>query len=112
MKPVLDGQQRLTSLFIGLKGSYRYSYYSWKKTRLYLNLFTEPERSDNPEELADQFEFREGDIPDSRDSRPQYWYLVGNILNFGAASDARKDIREKLAGIDEAKKENAVTPLF
>ena len=105
---VLDGQQRLTSLFIGLKGSYRYFYYNWKKTRLYLNLFKAPTRTDNPEELAYQFEFREDDRPNSKDTTPQYWYLVGNILNFGSASDARKDIREKLAGVDEVKKENAV----
>ena len=32
---VLDGQQRITSLFIGLKGSHRYFYYRWRKTRLY-----------------------------------------------------------------------------
>ncbi len=105
---VLDGQQRLTSLFIGLKGSYRYFYYNWKKTRLYLNLFKEPVRSDNPEELAYQFEFKEDEKPNPKDTKPQYWYLVGNILNFSSASDARKDIREKLAGEDETKKENAV----
>jgi uncharacterized protein with ParB-like and HNH nuclease domain len=29
---ILDGQQRLTFLFIGLKGSYRYFYYRWTKT--------------------------------------------------------------------------------
>jgi uncharacterized protein with ParB-like and HNH nuclease domain len=33
---VLDGQQRLTSLYLGLKGSYRFFYYNWKKTQLYL----------------------------------------------------------------------------
>ena len=31
---VLDGQQRLTALYIGLKGSYRYFYYRWYKTKL------------------------------------------------------------------------------
>ena len=31
---VLDGQQRITSVYIGLKGSYRYFYYRWRKTRL------------------------------------------------------------------------------
>lgn len=106
---VLDGQQRLTSLYIGLKGSYRYFYYSWKKTRLYLNLFKTPQRSDNPEELTYQFEFRENDRPNPRDPKPQYWYLVGNILNFPSAPAARKDIREKLGNIDESLKENAVT---
>jgi uncharacterized protein with ParB-like and HNH nuclease domain len=35
---VLDGQQRITSLFVGLRGSYRYFYYRWRKTRLYMNL--------------------------------------------------------------------------
>ena len=29
---VLDGQQRITSLFIGLRGSYRYFYRRWRKT--------------------------------------------------------------------------------
>lgn len=35
---VLDGQQRITSLNIGLKGSYRYFYYRWRTTRLYSTL--------------------------------------------------------------------------
>ena len=39
---VLDGQQRITSLFIGLRGSYRYFFYRWRKTRLYLNLVKPP----------------------------------------------------------------------
>jgi uncharacterized protein with ParB-like and HNH nuclease domain len=108
---VLDGQQRLTSLYIGLKGSYRFFHYSWKKTRLYLNLFKEPIRSENPEELTYQFSFKENDKPNPKDPKPQYWYLVGNILDFNTASLARQDIRAKLNGItvaDESLKENAV----
>lgn len=105
---VLDGQQRLTSLFIGLKGSYRYFYYSWKKTRLYLNLYKKPERSENPEDLTYQFEFRENDKANPKDSRPQYWYLVGDILNFSSASEARKDVRGQLAGVEPELAENAV----
>ncbi|MBV9959901.1 MAG: DUF262 domain-containing protein [Acidobacteria bacterium] len=108
---VLDGQQRLTSLYIGLKGSYRFFYYSWKKTRLYLNLFKEPIRSENPEELTYQFSFRENEKPNPKDPSPQYWYLVGNILDFDSAKKARQDIRNKLSGItvvEESLKENAV----
>ncbi len=105
---VLDGQQRLTSLYIGLKGSYRYFYYNWKKTRLYLNLFKKPVRSENPEELTYQFSFRENDTPNPRDSSPQYWYLVGNILDFNSASLARQDIRNRLSSVDESLKENAI----
>ena len=64
---VLDGQQRITSLYIGLKGSYRYFYYRWRKTRLYLNLLKPPTPNDeNPEELTYGFAFREGDEPDGR----------------------------------------------
>lgn len=107
---VLDGQQRLTSLLIGLKGSYRYFYYRWFKTRLYLNLLKKPAINENPEEFTYQFQFRENANPNPKDSNPQYWYLVGNILNFNSASTARQDIREKLQDLSIADnlKENAV----
>lgn len=105
---VLDGQQRLTSLFIGLKGSYRYFYYNWKKTQLYLNLFKEPKRSENPEDLTYEFAFRENAQPNIKDSRPQYWYLVGDILNFTSASAARSYIRSQLNGQNPQLVENAV----
>ena len=105
---VLDGQQRLTSLYIGLKGSYRFFYYSWKNTKLYLNLFKKPIRSDNPEEITYQFSFRENNKSNPKDPKPQYWYLVGDILNFNSASDARRDIREKLSNEGEELKENAI----
>jgi uncharacterized protein with ParB-like and HNH nuclease domain len=105
---VLDGQQRLTSLYIGLKGSYRYFYYNWKKTQLYLNLFKTPVRSENPEELTYEFSFREGPAPNAKDTKPQYWYLVGDILNFSSASLARHNIRAKLIGEDPTLVENAV----
>ena len=94
---VLDGQQRLTSLFIGLKGSYRFHHYRWQKTKLYLNILKEPLKSENPEELTYQFQFRENDEPNPKDLNPQYWYLVGDILNFIDAEDAKKDIKPKLA---------------
>ena len=94
---VLDGQQRLTSLLIGLKGSYRFHHYRWQKTKLYLNILKEPLKSDNPEELTYQFQFRENDEPNPKDSNPQYWYLVGEILNFIDAEDAKKDIKSRLA---------------
>lgn len=59
---VLDGQQRISSLFIGLGGSYRRFYYRWRKERLYLNLLKRPQvDDDNPEELTYGFAFRESD---------------------------------------------------
>jgi len=106
---VLDGQQRLTSLFIGLKGTYRYFYYRWYKSRLYLNILKEPLKSDNPEEFTYQFQFRENDLPNSKDTNPQYWYLVGDILNFDDAEDAKKSIKAKLAAFSDDQRDIANT---
>lgn len=103
---VLDGQQRITSLFIGLRGSYRYFYYRWRKTRLYLNLLKPPvPNEDNPEELTYGFAFREGAEPDG--DKPQLWYLVGRILDFEDAEDAKSDMRPQLAALSEDQRENA-----
>ena len=78
---VLDGQQRITSLFIGLRGSYRYFYYRWRKTQLYLNLLKAPvPNDDNPEELTYGFAFRESAEPDGNTA--QLWYKVGRILDY------------------------------
>ncbi|MCA7984118.1 DUF262 domain-containing protein [Burkholderia vietnamiensis] len=106
---VLDGQQRLTSLFLGLKGSYRYFYYKWHKTKLYLNLLKVPEKGDNPEELTYEFKFRADSEPDPRDPSPQHWYLVGDILNFDDAEDAKKNIKAQLASFSEDQRDNANT---
>lgn len=103
---VLDGQQRITSLFIGLRGSYRYFYYRWQKTRLYLNLLKPPvPNEDNPEELTYEFAFREG--PDPHGEKPQLWYLVGRILDFEDAEDAKSDVKPQLMGFAEEHRDNA-----
>lgn len=107
---VLDGQQRLTALYIGLRGTYRYQRYKkWRKTRLYLNLFKQPIRSDDPEELTFQFEFRENDHPNPKDAKPQFWYLVSNVLNFLDAEDAKEDLKLALDSYNDALKHNAKT---
>lgn len=104
---VLDGQQRLTSLFIGLKGTYRHFYYRWHKEKLYLNLLKEPIKSENPEELTYQFQFRENDVPNPKDPSAQFWYLVGDILNYEDAEDAKKAIKAKLVNFNEDEIDNA-----
>lgn len=103
---VLDGQQRITSLIIGLKGSYRYFYYRSRHVRLYLNLLKEPvPDDDNPEELTYEFAFRESDAPD--EDEPQLWYLAGNILDHPDAEDAKAAMRKQLSILTEAQRENA-----
>ena len=87
---VLDGQQRLTALYIGLKGTYRYHYYHWRNTQLYLNqLKSQTPNEEDPEEPVYQFKFRENAVP--TDPTRELWYSVGQILNFQDAEDAKKD---------------------
>lgn len=103
---VLDGQQRITSLYIGLKGSHRYFYYRWRKTKLYLNLLKPPvPNEDNPEELTYGFAFREGSEPD--DDKSQLWYLVGKILDFEDAEDAKADMKSQMPNLTEDQRDNA-----
>ena len=103
---VLDGQQRITSLLIGLRGLYRHFYRRWRETRLFLNLLKSPvPNEDNPEELTYGFEFRESANPTGE--LPQFWYPVGRILDFEDAEDAKSDMRSKLLVFSEAQRENA-----
>lgn len=106
IKLVLDGQQRITSLFIGLRGKYRYFYYRWRETRLYLNLLKpQVPDEDDPEELTYGFAFRESDVPNGEE--PQLWYLVGQILDFEDAEDAKSDMKSRLAALPEDQRDNA-----
>lgn len=103
---VLDGQQRITSLFIGLRGSYSYFYYRLRKTYLYLNLLKAPvPNDDNPEELTYDFAFRESANPDV--NKVQLWYKVGRILDFEDAEDAKSDMEKELAALSDDFKGNA-----
>lgn len=103
---VLDGQQRITSLNIGLRGSYRFFYRKWRKTRLYLNLLWNHD-NDNPEELTYQFLFKEDEQPLPRTDYPQYWYRVGEILNYEDAEDAKDAIEEKVVAFSDEEQKRA-----
>lgn len=84
---ILDGQQRLTSFYIGLYGSYTTRIHgAWKKNsssynrrHLYLDLFS-GERSDNHDRgLVHEFDFRKsGGLSSTGDS---YWLQVGTLLD-------------------------------
>lgn len=89
---VLDGQQRLTSLYIGLKGSYAYklSYKRWDNEqaypvrKLYLNLLAASEDS----EYEYEFEF----LTDSeaKNDEDHFWFKVGDMLDMRSLSDVMK----------------------
>lgn len=107
---VLDGQQRITALLIGLQGSYRYFYYKWREEKLYLNLLKEypPEGvadDEDPEELAFGFKFRENDTPS--DESTELWYPVSDILKSDRPIDARNKMKERLEHLSEEQRDNA-----
>ena len=103
---VLDGQQRITSLYIGLKGSYRFFYYRWRTVKLYLDLAKPQSANDeNPEELTYGFAFRENDTPSP--GRDEVWYLVSSILDFADAEDAKSAIKNRITDLADDIKDNA-----
>ncbi len=90
MSIVLDGQQRLTSLYIGLKGT-RTLKKKWakndnpnayEKKYLYLNLKHQP-NMDNPEDNY-QFEFH-AKTPENDEKH--WWFKVGDILELESTWD-------------------------
>lgn len=95
---VLDGQQRLTSLYIGLRGSYTYkTNYLWynnpdafKNRRLYLNL-VQPASS---EEVELRFDFRFLTDDEVRDAENSHWFLVSNVLEFKSLRDPYGYLRD------------------
>ncbi|MGN8473022.1 DUF262 domain-containing protein [Helicobacter pylori] len=80
---VLDGQQRLTSLYIGLKGTRTLKKKNaknnnpnaYEEERLYLNLKHQP-NMDNPEDNY-QFEFH---AKKPENDKEHFWFNVGDIL--------------------------------
>jgi len=91
---VIDGQQRLTSLYIGLKGTYAYklSRKWWPKTkddsilpprRLYLNLAKPLDEEENEEMMGYEFRFLTTSQWGADQAKPdKAWFLVGDILNW------------------------------
>ncbi|UOR84323.1 DUF262 domain-containing HNH endonuclease family protein [Helicobacter pylori] len=91
---VLDGQQRLTSLYIGLKGTRTFKKKrarndnpnAYEKKRLYLNLKHQP-NMDNPEDNY-QFEFY-AKAPEN--DKNHFWFKVGDILELESVWNYAKD---------------------
>ncbi|WP_424005627.1 GmrSD restriction endonuclease domain-containing protein (plasmid) [Haloarcula salina] len=113
LKLILDGQQRLSSFYIGLKGTYTYKepyqWYrnrsSWTKSRLYLNLSADPRVK--AEEGGDrntryQFEFLSAEKYDQALVRHEddWWFRAGAILNYSDTMELRDYIDKKTAGLE------------
>ena len=89
---VLDGQQRLTALNIGLRGSYAYKLprlwrnnpHAFPTRHLYLNILAEAE--ENEAGMHHDFRFLTTEEATRRDET-HCWYRVGQILNAEDAVD-------------------------
>ncbi len=96
---VLDGQQRLTSLYIGLKGTRtlkkKRAIYdnpnAYEEKRLYLNLKYQP-NMDSPEDNY-QFEFH---AKKPENDKKHWWFKVGDILEL--ESVIKYAIKHELGG--------------
>jgi len=91
---ILDGQQRLTSLYIGLKGSdaRKLAKYNWKsdhafpEKKLYINLLKKAN------DLEKEFDFRflsenEVKILHEKHGGDYHWFRTGDILQFKSVMD-------------------------
>ncbi len=84
---ILDGQQRLTSLYIGLRGSYAYKEprkrwenpLAFPKRRLYLNLLSAKKNGDETD-LKYDFAFLT-DEEAGQTNEDVFWFRVGDILD-------------------------------
>ena len=107
LKAVLDGQQRLTALNVGLHGSGRWKLprlwwnnpQAFPERRLYLNLLAP--RTEDEEDLLYEFRLlREGEAERRNDK--EHWYRVGDILNVEDSSDLIETVFDE-KGLTETK---------
>ena len=104
---VLDGQQRLTAMNIGLRGSYAYKLprlwwrrpEAFPKRHLYLNILDKAQ--ENEAGILYDFRFLTLEEAKQRDDA-HCWYRVGNVLNATGALDLHRFlVQEKLGNLDE-----------
>jgi uncharacterized protein with ParB-like and HNH nuclease domain len=93
---VLDGQQRLNSMFVALQGTYAYKRPRvWKKNQdaypvrqFFLNVF-KPEVEDEDEDFIYEFRFLTAD--EANEIKPQkYWCLVKDLLECKGLAEVNK----------------------
>lgn len=109
---VLDGQQRLTSIYIGLKGSYTYRLrYKQKKSEsaypiryLYLNLLDDARDEDE----NNKYDFRFLTDKEYESMADGYWYRVGDVLNMSQPGDTSQYVFDHIAFVGTHTKEQVM----
>jgi len=105
---VLDGQQRLTSLMIGLKGTYvtkkKYKRWdnpdAWVSQRLYIDLLADPQLDSDGDEMGIYYKFDFLEQPPKPDSK-NHWFRVGKILDFDEAQKFEDYLEKALDSLPE-----------
>lgn len=117
---VIDGQQRLSSFYIGLQGTYvekqkyrqRKNPDAWNRKQLYLNLLSNPRnQSEDHLKLRYDFEFKKPDPPQSID---EYWFRVGEILDIETldkAMNRANRVSGEIDGITDAQESYVIKNL-
>lgn len=107
---VLDGQQRLTSIYIGLKGSYAYRLkYKQKKSEnaypvryLYLNLIEDAQDETN------KYDFRFLTDKEYSGMTEGFWYKVGDILTMIQPGETSQYVLDNIAFAGDYTKEQTM----
>ena len=115
---ILDGQQRLTALYLGLKGTYadkelrkRWDNpHAFPKRRLYLNLVA-PAKNDKGDMIYNFIFLTDEEAKES--PKDTFWFRVGDILDIKNQSGVNKFlIKNKLMNRPEGESEFANETLF
>lgn len=121
---ILDGQQRLTSIYLGLCGTYAYHKYrarydngenNYPTRILYLNISKEFPEDENDKTY--DFSFKEQSVTNGRDlyinPEGDKWFRVGHILNIGSIENSMDmDIDDFQEKYELSKKEKKVLALL
>lgn len=106
---VLDGQQRLTALSVGLRGFYetkkKYMAWSnpnaWVKRRLYIDLFKDPKTDEDDGDEGGMrygFQFIE---EEPKNGLERHWFKVSRVLDFDSRDEFDEFRMRELEGLPE-----------
>ncbi|UOE49147.1 DUF262 domain-containing protein [Mucilaginibacter sp. SMC90] len=100
---IIDGQQRLTSLYIGLKGTYAYKmprkwWYNNEEnlpTRMLYLYLGEPLSDENERQMIYNFQFLTKQEYERKSTDDPLWFKVNDILSYGTADELDNLLDEK-----------------
>ncbi|MBP5437693.1 MAG: DUF262 domain-containing protein [Treponema sp.] len=112
---ILDGQQRLSSLYIGLRGTYAYKIprmrwendLAFPERKLCLNILSKPSDSN----LEYDFKFLTSEEMEENDDE-HFWFEVGKVLSFSSPGDIYSYLMETGISPEEDKYKFATDVLY